>query len=108
MNLAINDRRTSNVTALFVVLGILFGVSVAFLSAPTNSDIKDHKELVDEAGEDVLIVLRADKVLAAQLQAALEQMRELDGGYRVDLVPTDRRIIVPLKQPSRQLHTIDI
>jgi hypothetical protein len=89
-------------------LGTLFGVSVAFLSVSSKTTIKHHEELVEEVNGDVLIVLRADKVLAKQLQAALEQMKELNPRYRVDLVPADRRIIVPSKQPSRQFRTIDI
>lgn len=108
MNLTINDRHTYKMTALFVVLGILFGVSVAFLSTTSNNRIEDYKGSLEEVDGDVLIVLRADRVLAKQLQAALQQMRELDRDYRVDLVPADRRIIVPSKQPSRQSQTIDI
>jgi hypothetical protein len=106
MNLAINDRHTFRVTALFVVLGILFGVSVAFWSASSKSTIEQR--LVEEADGDVLIVLRADKVLAKQLQAALQQMKERYRGYRVDLVPADRQIIVPAKQPPGEIQTIDI
>lgn len=107
MNLAINDRQAFRVTALFVILGILFGVSVAFISASSKSSIKQHEGLVEETNDDVLIVLRADKVLAMQLQAALEQMKDLNPGYRV-MVPTDRRIIVPSKQPFQGPRTIDI
>lgn len=108
MNLTINDRQTCRITALFIVLGILFGVSVALLSATSNSSIKYYDGFVQEVGEDVLIVLRADKVLAKQLKAALQQMKEMDRGYEFDVVPADRRIIAPSKQPSRQSRTIDI
>jgi hypothetical protein len=106
MNLAINDRHTFKVTALFVILGILFGVSVAFISVLGKSSIQYHEGLVEAANNnDVLIVLRADKVLAMQLQAALEQMKDLDRGYQT---PTDRRIIMPTKQSSRGPRTIDL
>lgn len=108
MNLAINDRRTFNLTLLFVILGAAFGVLVALLSLQFFKAGGDNVLLLDRGGEGIIIVLNPNEELANALQTALEEIRQLERLQADAPIPADNWTIVPPKSSSSEPVFIDI
>lgn len=108
MNLAINDRRTFNLTALFVVLGALFGVLVALVSVQISNQVSDDVIFLDRGEDGVIVLLQGNDELSSELEAALEKIRKLKRLQDNAPIPADNRAIMPPKPASSGTVFIDI